>query len=303
MLCNIILTVNFVRSGLFPTGHVSLTWEHRVFVPSAEGSPEKRRACHTHHWNLLSLWPNTAGHLRVTPHPFAYRAHSASPQPQCRHPTRSTSISQTTMHGQPHPFQAKLRAISYLAYKQLRTPRFRSDCALSLNSFLPPVCSHGRKGTNLIKAATKLTQREEEGTAREARHQAHKGTVCLRDAAPDTEAAAGRLAQPAPGQVTALPAPRKQTGLTARAEETTCKQAQARGAAGQLLPAASTAPSGQRPGRGGAPTCCPPLIDPSSLRLTGKESIPTVPSDRWTKGGTEHIHPRHADGHRDAVSL
>lgn len=35
---NIILTVNFVRSGLFPTGHVSLTWEHRVFLPSAEGS-------------------------------------------------------------------------------------------------------------------------------------------------------------------------------------------------------------------------------------------------------------------------
>lgn len=59
MLCNIILTVNFVRSGLFPTGHVSLTWEHRVFVPSAEGSPEKRRACHTHHWNLLSLWPHS----------------------------------------------------------------------------------------------------------------------------------------------------------------------------------------------------------------------------------------------------
>lgn len=49
ILCNIILTVNFVRSGLFPTGHVSLTWEHRVFLPSAEGSSEKRRVYHTLH--------------------------------------------------------------------------------------------------------------------------------------------------------------------------------------------------------------------------------------------------------------
>lgn len=49
MLHNIILTVNFVRSRLFPTGHVSLTWEHRVFLPSAEGSSEKRRLCHTPH--------------------------------------------------------------------------------------------------------------------------------------------------------------------------------------------------------------------------------------------------------------
>lgn len=144
MLCNIILTVNFVRSGLFPTGHVSLTWEHRVFVPSAEGSPEKRRACHTHHWNLLSLWPNTAGHLRVTPHPFAYRAHSASPQPRRQHPTRPTSVSQTTMHGQPHPSQAKFRAASYLVHHQPRRPRFRSDRALGLNPCLPPVCPHGR---------------------------------------------------------------------------------------------------------------------------------------------------------------
>lgn len=136
--------VNFVRSGLFPTGHVSLTWEHRVFVPSAEGSPEKRRACHTHHWNLLSLWPNTAGHLRVTPHPFAYRAHSASPQPRRRHPTRPTSVSQTTMHGQPHPSQAKFRAASYLVHHQLRRPCFRSDRALGLNPCLPPACPHGR---------------------------------------------------------------------------------------------------------------------------------------------------------------
>lgn len=74
VLCNIILTVNFVRSGLFPTGHVSLTWEHSVFVPSAEGSPEKRRACHTHHWDLLSHQTNAAEHLRVNPHPLGYRA-------------------------------------------------------------------------------------------------------------------------------------------------------------------------------------------------------------------------------------
>lgn len=49
MLHNVILTVNFVRSGLFPTGHVFLTWKQGVFLPSAGGSSEKRRVCHTLH--------------------------------------------------------------------------------------------------------------------------------------------------------------------------------------------------------------------------------------------------------------
>lgn len=106
VLCNIILTVNFVRSGLFPTGHVSLTWEHSLFVPSAEGSPEKRRVCHTHHWDLLSHWTNTAECLRVTPHPLPYRAKSALPQPHSE-PALNTISKHFTMHGQPHPIQTK----------------------------------------------------------------------------------------------------------------------------------------------------------------------------------------------------
>lgn len=104
MLCNIILTVNFVRSGLFPTGHVSLTWEHRMFGPSAEGSPEKRRACHTHPWNLLSLWPSTADCLRAIPTllPTGLVLHHHS-HILCQYPTPSTSISQTAMSTQSHP--------------------------------------------------------------------------------------------------------------------------------------------------------------------------------------------------------
>ena len=221
MLCNIILTVNFVRSGLFPTGHVSLTWEHRVFVPSAEGSPEKRRACHTHHPNLLSLWPNAAGCLRVIPHPSAYRARSASPQPYSV-PASDTIHRHFTNHrvwAVPPSSQAKLQAILSPAYKKLRVPHFKSDCNLRPNTLFPPVCSHGREGKSLIKPADPApplapTPREMRGhkapphpegwpRAPDNPAQADKGTGRPTVTAPDTAAAADGTAWPAQGQVSA----------------------------------------------------------------------------------------------------
>lgn len=81
-----------------------------MFVPSAEGSPEKRRACHAHHWNLLSFWSNTVYCLRVTLHPSAYSARSASPQPYSV-PASNTIHKHFTNHrvaGSPTQFSSKL---------------------------------------------------------------------------------------------------------------------------------------------------------------------------------------------------
>lgn len=195
--------MNFVRSGLFPTGHVSLTWEHRLFLPSAEGSPEKRRACHAHHWNLLSLWPNTAGFSGHSP-PFCLQGSfyitttifSVSIQHD------SQAFHKPLCMGSPTQFSSKVISNPVPSIQKPKSAPLKSDCNLILNTLLPPVHSHSRQGRSFIKPAdpapllTSHPDRDREHTRPHRSQKADKGAGSSAVTAPGTAAAASLGTRP-----------------------------------------------------------------------------------------------------------